>query len=115
AKATFIERQAGDGSALVSSISTLDIAEGAEIVWILVQEQPLDASYLGRIEAKLGRDAKLSLFLLNAGGRLVRQEVKVVAEGQSSIFTLRGVNLLGGQTHCDVTMVLDHLGYGAQS
>jgi len=115
AKATFIERQTGEGSALVSSISTLDLAEGAEIVWIVVQEQPLDASYLGRVEAKLGKDAKLTLFLLNAGGRLVRQEVKVAAEGEESTFTLRGVNLLGGQTHCDVTMVLDHVGYGAES
>jgi len=115
AKATFIERQAGEGSALVSSISALDLAEGAEIVWIVVQEQPVDASYLGRVEAELGKDAKLTLFLLNAGGRLVRQEVKVAAEGESSTFTLRGVNLLGGQTHCDVTMLLDHIGYGAQS
>ncbi|NDW60249.1 SufD family Fe-S cluster assembly protein, partial [Yangia sp. PrR004] len=51
----------------------------------------------------------LTLFILNSGGRLVRQEVKVAARGEGSEFRLRGVNLLGGETHCDVTMVLDHL------
>ena len=45
---------------------------------------------------------------MNAGGKLVRQEIRVKAAGEGSVFTLRGVNLLSGETHCDVTMQLDH-------
>src|SRR5690606_6974541 len=56
-----------------------------------------------------------TVFLMNAGGKLVRQEVRVVAEGEGGEFKLRGVNLLAGSTHCDVTMVLDHNAYGATS
>ena len=40
AKATIIERQTGDGEALVSSVANLVLEEGAEITWVLVQEQP---------------------------------------------------------------------------
>jgi Fe-S cluster assembly protein SufD len=39
---------------------------------------------------------------------LVRQEIRVDAKGEGSEFKLRGVNLLAGDTHCDVTMMLDH-------
>ena len=108
AKATIIERQAGTGAGLVSSVSTLDLGEGAEIVWVIVQEQAETATHLGQFVATLAKDAKLTLFIMNAGGKLVRQEVRVGAAEEGSDFQLRGVNLLGGDTHCDVTMVLDH-------
>ncbi len=45
---------------------------------------------------------------MNAGGSLVRQEVRVATTGEGSDFQLRGINLLSGDTHTDVTMVLDH-------
>jgi Fe-S cluster assembly protein SufD len=45
---------------------------------------------------------------MNTGGKLVRQEIKVDAAGQGAVFNLRGVNLLTGDSHTDVTMVLDH-------
>ncbi|EKF17316.1 Fe-S cluster assembly protein SufD [Nitratireductor pacificus] len=109
AKATIVERQAGDGEALVSSISDLDVADDAEVLWIVLQEQPDTASYLGRFSARLGKNAKLTLFVMNSGGKLVRQEVRVEAAGEGSEFRLRGVNLLAGEAHCDVTMVLDHI------
>lgn len=108
AKATIVERQTGSGAALASSVSTLDVGDGADVVWVLVQEQPATATHLGQIRIRIGKDAKLTLFIMNAGGKLVRQEVRVDAAGEGSDFKLRGVNLLGGDTHCDVTMVLDH-------
>lgn len=108
AKVTLVERQTGSGAALVSSISHLDIGEGAEVRWLIVQDQPDEATHLGQFNARLGKDAKLTLFFLNTGGRLVRQEIRVVAAGEGSSFTMRGVNLLGGDSHTDVTMVLDH-------
>lgn len=107
-RATIIERQAGSGDALVSSVTTLEVGARAELVWIILQEQAAGATHLGQINVSIASDAKLTLFVMNAGGRLVRQEVRVDAAGEGSDFTLRGVNLLGGETHCDVTMVLDH-------
>ncbi|WEX07301.1 Fe-S cluster assembly protein SufD [Chelativorans sp. AA-79] len=108
AKATIVERQLGDGEALVSSVSHLDVGDGAEIFWLIIQEQPEDTRHLGQINVRIGKDAKLTLFIMNTGGKLVRQELRIVAEGEGSEFRLRGVNLLSGDTHCDVTMVLDH-------
>ena len=108
AKLMLVERQTGDGAALVSSVSHLTVGDGADVTWLIVQEQPADATHLGQFNATLGKDAKLTLFFMNAGGKLVRQEVRVGQGGEGSEFRLRGINLLTDDTHCDVTMVLDH-------
>lgn len=107
-KATLVERQTGEGEALVSSVSHLEVGDDAEIVWLIVQEQPEAVTHLGQINITIGARAKLTLFVMNAGGKLVRQEIRARAQGEGSEFRLRGVNLLSGETHTDVTMVLDH-------
>ncbi|TPN01117.1 MULTISPECIES: Fe-S cluster assembly protein SufD [unclassified Mesorhizobium] len=108
AKTVIVERQAGDGAALVSSVSQLVLGEGAEVTWLIVQEQPETATHLAQFKAHIGKNAKLTLFVMNAGGKLVRQEVMVRTTGEGADFKLRGINLLAGDTHSDVTMVLDH-------
>lgn len=115
ARATFVERQTGSGEALVSSVSEIDVGDDAEITWLIVQEQPDTVTQLGQINATIGKNAKLTVFFMNTGGKLVRQELRIVAAGEGCEFKLRGVNLLAGSTHCDVTMVLDHDAYGATS
>ena len=109
AKATIVERQTGDGDSLTSFVSHMTVGEDAEIVWIIVQDQPAGATHFGQFNAELARGSKLTLFVMNAGAKLVRQEIRVTASGEGSDFKLRGINLLAGETHCDVTMMLDHL------
>src|SRR5690606_32859615 len=99
AKATFVERQAGEGDAFVSSVSHLQVEDDAEVLWLILQEQPEGANHLGRISLTMGKRAKVTLFVMNSGGKLVRQELRIVAEGEGSELRLRGVNLLAGDTH----------------
>jgi Fe-S cluster assembly protein SufD len=115
AKATVVERHVGTGDALVSSVANIVVGEGAELRWLIVQEQPGGATHLGQFNAWIGRNAKLTVFVMNLGSKLVRQEIRVDAKGEGGEFTLRGVNLLAGSTHCDVTMVLDHSAFGTNS
>ena len=107
-KATIVQHETGSGAGLISSVSNLLIGEGSDVLWLIVQDQPDSAIHLGQFNAEIGKNAKLTLFVMNMGGRLVRQEVRVKAAGEGSDFQLRGVNLLAGETHTDVTMVLDH-------
>lgn len=110
-KGTFIERHVsvGDDDALVSSITDLNVEDDADIVWVISQERGLSDSHFGQINVHLGTNARLTLFVANAGGKLVRQELHIRARGENSELLVRGVNLLGGENHTDVTMVLDHL------
>ena len=108
AKATFIERQTGTGAALISSVDRLEVGEGADVRFVILQEQPAETTHLGKFEAEIGKDARLSLFVMNTGGRLVRQDVRITMPGEAGRFELRSVNLLAGTIHNDLTMVLDH-------
>lgn len=109
-KAVVIERHlsvTGD-AALVSHVSDITVGEGTELTWIILQQQGADDTHLGQIRVDLGADAKVKLFIINAGGKLVRQELHLKVTGEGTDLTLRGINLLGGDSHTDVTMVLGH-------
>ncbi len=109
-KATVIERHASraEEGALVSTISELTLDDGAEVTWIVLQQQGGADSHLGQMRINLGANAKLKLYVVNAGGKLVRQELRIEVTGEGADLTLRGVNLLGGDTHTDVTLILGH-------
>ena len=106
-KAAIVERHPG-GEAFVSAVSNVVVGDGTEVVWIIDQERGAGAVQFGQFNAHIGKDAKLILFVMNAGGKLVRQEVHVAVKGEGSDFKLRGINLVGGDSHVDVTMTLTH-------
>lgn len=108
--ATIIERHetGSDDAALVSAITDLDVGADANVTYVIVQRQGLSDTHFGQINVRLGENARLTLHVINAGGKLVRQEIHVVAEAEGSDLQLRGVNLLGGESHTDVTLTLGH-------
>ncbi|MCO5729934.1 Fe-S cluster assembly protein SufD [Rhizobium sp. SSA_523] len=108
--ATVIERHlpSGEGQAFVTSVSDISLEDGADVTWIILQEQGAADTHLGQMRVRVGENAKLRLYVINAGGKLVRQELRIDVAGEGSDLQLRGVNLLGGDTHTDVTLVLGH-------
>jgi Fe-S cluster assembly protein SufD len=109
-KATVIERHVatGDNAAFVTTVSDISLSDGADITWIIFQAQGGADTHLGQTRITLGTNAKLRLYVINAGGKLVRQEIHVVVSGEGSDLKLRGINLLGGETHNDVTFTVGH-------
>ena len=110
ASVTVIERHenGSDDDALVTAITDLDVGADANVTYVIVQRQSLGDTHLGQINVRLAENARLTLHVINAGGKLVRQEIHVVAEAEGSDLQLRGVNLLGGDSHTDVTLTLGH-------
>ncbi|WP_019995256.1 Fe-S cluster assembly protein SufD [Aureimonas ureilytica] len=108
-KATIVERAPAAGAGAISTaVYTLDIADGADLLWIVVQEKGADESHLGQLNVTLHANSQLRLFVLNAGGAVVRQEVHAVTEGEGADIKIRGVNLLQDGQHVDVTTTLNH-------
>ncbi len=108
-KATIVERQnGGEGDAFSTSVNHVTVGDGAEILWIILRDLG-QATQLSQINATMGKDSKLTLYIVNAGGKLVRQEVHVNVAGEDSDFELRGLNLLADDSHTDVTMTVGHL------
>jgi len=108
ASGTIVERHCGTGAGFTTSVTDLVVGDGAEITWIILQAQGATDTHFGQLNLRLGADAKLMLYVVNAGGKLVRQEIRGAVEGEGADMKLRGVNLVGGEAHCDVTLVLGH-------
>lgn len=108
-KGTIVERQnGGEGDAFSTSVNHVTVGDGAEILWIILRDFG-QATQLSQFNATIGKGSKLTLYIVNAGGKLVRQEVHVNVTGEDSDFELRGLNLLADDTHTDVTMTVGHL------
>ncbi|MBB4120319.1 Fe-S cluster assembly protein SufD [Martelella radicis] len=109
-KGTFVERHVapGDAAALVSTLTSLALGKDAEITYVVMQQQGADDTHLGKLRIELGENARLKLLIVNAGGRLVRHEIDCAVQGEGADLMLRGVNLLGGETHTDITFDLGH-------
>ena len=110
ADATLIERHVGVGDepALGTTLTELTVADGANVLYVVVQGRGAAAHHLAQLNATLGKDARLTLFLLQAGSKVVRQEINVEVVGEGADFQLRGINLLGGESLTDTTMVVNH-------
>lgn len=106
----FIERQMGrsEENHLTSSAVSLNVQTGAKVDYFIVQQAGTGATHLARLDVTLAENSELSIFVLNAGGQLVRQEIKIAVEGENANLAIRGVNLVGDDAHIDVTTVLEH-------
>ncbi|MBC8717531.1 Fe-S cluster assembly protein SufD [Ochrobactrum sp. Marseille-Q0166] len=109
AKATIIERQnGGEGDALSTSVSHVSVGDGADVIWVILRDFG-QGTQLAQFNATIGAGSKLTLYIVNAGGKLVRQEVHLTVAGEDSDFELRGLNLLSDDSHTDITMTVAHL------
>jgi len=95
-------------AALVSNLSALTLGKDTEITYVVMQSQGAADTHLGKLKIELGENAKLKLLIVNAGGKLVRHEIDCAVVGEGADLMLRGVNLLGGETHTDITFDLGH-------
>ena len=93
---------------LHSSMVDLTIEEGAKVDYVLSIEEGDAAQRLARLAVNLGKDAVLNLFILNVGGKLVRQEIDFQVRGEGASLNISGVNLIGGEAHIDVTSTITH-------
>ncbi|MEM7300270.1 MAG: Fe-S cluster assembly protein SufD [Pseudomonadota bacterium] len=110
AEATFVDRCGGPDRVqyLSCSMVELTVAENAKATWIISQEQGDLATRLARLNITLKKNAQLTVVVVNAGGNLVRQEINADIIGEGADLIIRGVNLVGGDSHVDVTTKLLH-------
>ncbi|WP_421850696.1 Fe-S cluster assembly protein SufD [Oricola sp.] len=110
ARVTVFDRHVGPDVALfATAVTNIDVRANADVHWILVQEQGDLATHLGQLNITLGENARLTLFVINLSGKVVRQEVNADTTGEGADLTFRAINLVGDETHCDVTLSLGHL------
>ena len=110
ATVSFIERYRGENGVATqtNTVTDLHLEDGANVHWVMLQESGDLATHLAQLNVTMGGSSNLTILLLNTGGALVREEINVVSKGENSELMIRGVNLVGGQSHVDVTTSLVH-------
>ena len=105
-----IDRAVGPDEVLYlhSSVVDIQIGDKATVNYVLSIEEGDAAQRLAQLNVSIGAEATLNLFILNAGGKLVRQEINFDVVGENANLNISGVNLVGGDAHIDVTSSITH-------
>jgi Fe-S cluster assembly protein SufD len=110
ASLTLIEEASGpEGTRyLHNPVFEIELAEGAVLTHVRLQQEGVKGFQLGTVYARIEAGATYDNFTLNAGGRLVRNEIHAILAGPNSTCHMNGAQLLRDGQHADTTTVLDH-------
>jgi Fe-S cluster assembly protein SufD len=104
-----ISESAGPKPGQINSSIVFETGDESEIQHIrIVTRQAAETVQVLSLLATVGAHAKFDSFALVCKAGTVRQQHFVRYAGEHTEIGLRGVNLLGGQEHSDVTLVMDH-------
>lgn len=111
AKGTIVEisESAGPKAAQINSALVIETGDETEVQHVrLVTRHAAESVQVQSLLATVGAQAKFDSFALVCHAGTVRQQHFIRYAGEHSDVGLRGVNLLGGQEHSDVTLIVDH-------
>ena len=109
-QATLVKLHAGLGVSayLANAVTEVDVGDAAILRHYRVQSENMQATHLGSLHVRIGRDATYEGFGLHIGGRLSRTEIFARLEGEGGHCALNGAYLMKGREHCDNTTVIEH-------
>jgi Fe-S cluster assembly protein SufD len=116
AEAMLIESQSGDDAAhQATSVVDLDVAAGATLAHVTIQDLGREAVALGALQARLGERSRLDTIGFSIGAAVGRQDVRLTFAGAHASASVNAIALAGGRRHLDTTLVVDHLAPGCES
>jgi Fe-S cluster assembly protein SufD len=104
----------GDNAYFSNGVSEIALAQDARLSHYRLQNEHADASHLAMTQVAVGARAAYESFVLQIGGRLARDEIRVRL-GERSECRLNGAYLLRGNQHADNTTSIEHDAPGGMS
>jgi len=110
AKLTLVETSTGPAGAayLHNPVFEITVAEGAMLSHIRIQREGRAGFQLATVLAAIEAGGTYDNFTLNAGGRLVRNEIHASLRGARAACHMNGAQLVADGQHADTTTFLDH-------
>ncbi|MGH7155632.1 MAG: Fe-S cluster assembly protein SufD, partial [Acetobacteraceae bacterium] len=103
-----IETSGGSGVYLHNPVAAVEIAEGATLVHVRLQDEAAEAFHLSTVYAEIAERGTYDSFVLNVGARLTRTEIHARLAGAGAMVHLNGAQLLRGLQQADFTSVVRH-------
>lgn len=86
----------------------IEIAAGARVIHVRVQEEGLDRTFLSATHVRLAKDATYDAVFMNTGANLSRQEYWVELLESGAHAAIKGAQLIKGRQHMDTTVLIEH-------
>ncbi len=115
ARLTLLETSLGEGAYLHNPVTEVEVAEGATLTHVRLQDESEAAFHLATLYARIAEGGTYDSFILNLGGRMVRTEVHAHLTAPGGAAHLNGAQLLAGRQHADFTSVVRHDAPGCSS
>ena len=96
------------GSAAVSANVEIDVADGAELTFVSIQDWADDAVHLSAQRARLGRDARLKHVVVTLGGDVVRITPTATFTAPGGEVELVGLYFADAGQHLEHRLFVDH-------
>lgn len=93
---------------LTNAVTEIVAADDARIDHCKLQQETLGAYHIASMQVELGRNANFVSHAATLGGKLTRNELTVVMNGEHADATLNGLVIIGGQQHVDNHTLLVH-------
>lgn len=109
-KACIVESYAGLGanSYLTSAVSEIFIAENASLEHYKIGREGEAGSHIGSLFVKQAANSNFRSHTFTFGGRLTRNEITMVLDGEGIDSSLIGLSVIRGDQHVDNHTVIDH-------
>jgi Fe-S cluster assembly protein SufD len=91
-----------------NAVTEMVLSEGAQLDHCKVQQESPLATHIATTQVVLSRDSRFTTHFVGLGGKLVRNEVRVLFTGENGEATVNGLYRAGDQQHMDNHTVIDH-------
>lgn len=116
AKLTLLEINVGAATRyLHNPVWQIEVGAGATLTHVRINQEGANGTQLSTIYATVAEGGTYDNFTLNAGGRMVRNEIHVALNGSGAAAHMNGAQLVANGQHCDTTTFLDHAAPGCAS
>lgn len=103
------------GQALTNAVTQCVLEEGAAVEHYKLGEESESVYHIAGIHAHLGRDSRYVSHNISTGGRLLRNDIFMLLDGEGSECDLNGLYVGHGRQHMDNYTYIDHKSPGATS
>jgi len=108
AKLTLVDIAVGEGVYLHNPVTSVQVAEGAALIHLRIQNESAAAFVLSTLYADIAARGSYDSFTLVLGGRLSRAEIHARLSGPDAIAHLNAAQMLGSNQHGDFTTIISH-------
>jgi Fe-S cluster assembly protein SufD len=110
AEMTIVESYAtiGDAAVLTTAVTDITLDAGAIVNHVKIQRESASAFHLASMFVTLARSATFTSQAVTLGGRIARNDIVAVLDGEGAECTLHGLYLADGDSLVDTHTVIDH-------